>query len=368
MPNGIQRYALDPTGENQDNLIIQENKILSNRDLRFLIPTHGPFFSDSVHVYDGVTNRPLVKATANNPGDYTIPMISQEATLRFGQEIADSILITNSAVAASVNVTYQALGGNFQNNISNVVNIFETFLNDNRTIDWLTGVYGKPNEYPPSLHGHYLSDIFGFETMTYMLEQIRQAILISYSPAWDMLIDAIRTNTATKTDIEAGLVNNKLVTLEVLQHASFFYNFNSVGMIPNGVNIKNGKDQYYDVSATNAPSSDRYYWEIQHISTTFADFAYSSGYFDLTNGKGKFMIQPMRIDEPNERTFKIKFFRGGVQRCCIFESQLMTMNAQGRLASDVLFYAMNKLPTDPTLPITAKTYSVSRRMHDAVRC
>lgn len=363
-----QRYALDPTGENPDNLIIQEFKQLSDRDLRFVVPMHGPFFVKSARLYDGVTKRLLTKSEDGVSGDYVVPMISQEATLRFGEEISDSVLILNKDVASSVYVTYQALGGNFKNNISNIVNIFETFLNDNRAVDWLTGVYGKPNAYPPSLHGHFLTDIFGFETMTFMLEQIRQAILISYSPAWDILLDAIASNKATKADVDNGIVSDRLVSLEVLQHAAFRYNFNSVSVTPNGVGIKNAGTQYFHIAATNAPQLDRYYWEIEHITTTSDDFVFNNGYFSLTNGQGDFYIQTNKMLDSVERKFRISLFRGGVDRYKIFTSNEMIMNKQGRIASDTLFASMTREPTYPTLPLTSKTYSVSRRYKDAYRC
>lgn len=369
MSEGVySRYALDPTGENPDNLVIEELHSLSNRPLRFIVPKHSPFFAESVQVFDGVTKRPLNRSVNGSAGDYTIPMISQEATLRFGQDIADSILIINPAVASTAYVTYQVLGGNFQNNIDNIVNIYESFLNDNRMIDWLTGVYGKPSAYPPNLHGHYLSDLFGFETMTFVLEQIKQAILISYSPAWDMLLDALRNQAATRTHVDTGVTNDRFVTLDVLQYAAKRYNFNSISMTPSSASFFEGESKRFFIEASNAPENDRYYWEIEHITTTQDDFAYNNGYVTLMNGEADFLLQTMKRGDNEEKQFKILLMRGGLKRYVLVESQVMTMNVQRFDNSRSLFAAMTKDTSEPSLAISAKCYAVSRSLKNAVRC
>ena len=119
------RYPEDPTGVNPDNLVSGEIHQLSNRPIRVAVPKYAPFFTDSLIVYDGLTQQPLVRGQ-----DYKIPTISREATLRFGKEIADAILIENSNVSDEIRITYQVLGGVHQNNIDNIVNIYEQFVND----------------------------------------------------------------------------------------------------------------------------------------------------------------------------------------------------------------------------------------------
>lgn len=361
----IFRYPLDPTGTNRDNLVIEEQHRLSDLEYRFVVPRYAPFFdNDSLIVYDGDTKLPLAKGV-----HYLVPTLSQEATLRFGQGISDSILIKPNVPSSSVIVTYQVLGGNFQNNVDNIANIYESYMNDNRAVDWMTGVFGKPTHYPPNLHGHYLYDLFGFEVISFVLEQIRQAILMSYSPAWEMLIEALNNRICTKPEIDEGWVSNKLISFEMLQHASKRLNFNSVSIVPETTRIHNGKNVTLRVDATNAEDGDRYYWKIEHITTTQADFTALTGSFTFYQKKSEFTIQTNRLPEfYPERRFRVIFYRGAVDRCKIFDSLELTMNFNGRSTARRLFDALTMDNNDPRLVKSAKCYSVSRRMKNAVRC
>lgn len=363
MGNGTyHRYAVDSTGINPDNLVAGEEHSLTNRELRFVIPMHAPFFSEHVAVYDAVTNRVLTKTTKDVQGQYTIPLISQEATLKFGLEVADGILITDPTVSSSVRITYQAVGGVFQNNISNVVNIFETFLNDNRAIDWTTGIYGKPNYYPPGEHPHHIVDIFGFESMSFMLERIYQAILLGHVPAYEMIFEALRNNSASKEDIDNGIVNNKLVPLDVLQYASNRYNFNQVTLTPMETLAGNGKIVHYDVTESNAPLQDRLYWTIEHITSSPEDFVLNSGSFQLFKGRGSFQVQTALDFYPEDNeTFKIVIHRGGPDRYVLLTSHEMTLKAHSSYYQTRLLEAMRvSCLGSPRIKRTAKVHAVNR--------
>lgn len=359
-----QRYALDPVGNNPDNLVIEEGPHnLSNRELRFFVPDFAPFYVDSLIVYDGVSKTPLRK------DQFVAPTVSQEASLKYGQDIADSILILDKTVSSSVYVTYQALGGNYQNNIKNVINIYEAFLNDHRAIDWVDGVYGKPSTYPPSLHTHYITEIFGFETLTFVLEQIKQAILISYSPAWDMLLEALKNKAASRSDIDQGLTNERLVQLDVLQYAANRYNFNTITMTPEVVRLGNGRRQRFEISASNAPSFDRYIWHVEHITTTNEDFKYTNGYVDLSRGEGAFELYTTESEtkEP-EKKFRIILSRGTKDNYRIYESKDFVLARHSGLGKDSFYAAMsNPCYNAPNIRKTASMHAMSRRIWNAVK-
>ncbi len=363
MPNGTyHRYAIDPTGSNIDNFVSGEEHDLSDRELRFVIPKHAPFFSENVVVYDAATNLPLVKTTKDTPGQYIIPLISQEATLKFGLEVADGILITDQSVSSKVKISYQVVGGVFQSNIDNVVNIFETFLNDNRAIDWFTGIYGKPNYYPPGEHPHHIVDIFGFESMTFMLERIYQAILLGHVPAYEMIFDALKNHRATKDDVDNGIVNDKLVPLDVLQYASNRYNYNQVTLSALRTVAGNGKILHFTVQETNAPISDRLYWTIEHITSTPDDFVLNSGSFTLHKGVGSFQVQTaLNFFPENDETFKISLRRGGPDRYVLLTSNEFTLKAHSSFYQGRILEAMRvSCLGSPRIKRTAKVHAVNR--------
>lgn len=208
------RYAEDLTGVNPDNLVVGEVITLTNNPIRVAISKYAPFYVDSLVLYDNVNQRPLTKGV-----DYRVPMIVREATLQTGMEVADCVLIENSAVSSSIRFTAQVLGGDWQNNISNIAAIYESFLNDNRSVDWSTGIYGKPDGFPPSAHPTWLADIFGFGPFVAELERIAKAIELTNTPAFEALVDWFRTqNAAFQTQIDSA--NAAIIAEANARHAA----------------------------------------------------------------------------------------------------------------------------------------------------
>lgn len=351
-----QRFMLDETGVNPDNLVSGEVVQLSDRRFRCVVPKHGPFFVDSIRLYDGETQQPLQKA------QYSIPMISQEATLRLGLEVADSLIIEDETVASTVLVTYQAVGGLFQNNIANVVAIFETFLNDNRSIDWVTGVYGKPNAYPPSEHAHAVADLFGFESLTFVFEQIRQAILLGNTPAYEMIFEALTNAKASKADVDTGEINNKLVPLDVLQHAAKYYNFNTFKVTPMVSSLEQDKSLLLKVETTRPLNEvDTIYWRVEHIDTNPTDFISNSGTLQLYRGEGQFSLQA--TDTPNvadDRKFVVVFYRGGIGKLELFRTFEITLKKNNSFSISILDASVTCCLNAPQLGKHPTVFSTNR--------
>lgn len=315
------RYPEDLTGVNPDNSVVGEVIVLNDRPIRVGVPKYAPFFSKSLVITDQLTNRILVKDV-----DYRVPIISQEATLRTGEEIADAFLIENTSVSPNIIVNYQVLGGNYQSNIANITQIYESYINDNRSVDWVSGVYAKPDAYPPSLHPHWLADIFGFEPVTVQLERIAQAIMLGNTPAFEMFLQSIETKFATIADMELGMPVKRAVTLQGLLHVLDKYNFNSIILTPERFTLKNGKVLWFDVNATNVPDESRYYWTIEHETSRPADFVAQSGVVNLVNGKGRFMIQSFKdkLLEPEE-FFRVYLRRNGPDGQIVVKSRRLSL-------------------------------------------
>ena len=363
------RYAYDPTGSNPDNLVVNEEIRLSTRELRAAVPMHGPFYVESLRVYDKYTMQPLKRITKDSPtGDFSVPMISQEATLKLGQEVADTFLIMATQPTDTILVTYQAVGGNFQRNIQNVVNIFEAFLNDNRKVDWVTGIYGKPTHYPPGPHPTHMVDIFGFESMNFMLERIYQAILLGNTPAYEMILDALNKNKASKEDVDEGRINDKLVPLDVLQYATNKYNYNQISLTPMEGFAGNGRSVRLEVTATNAPLVDRLYWTIEHITTKHDDFVTNSGSFALNKGEGYFYIQTaLTLAAENDEKFRILLRRGGPDRYVVLASYEFTIPKHTSNYKDRILEAMRVSCTgSPRLARKPKIVGIGRGIWKAV--
>ena len=358
------RYAEDLTGVNSDNRVTAETIILNDRPIRVAIPKYGPFFTEHLVVYDNVTQRLLVKNV-----DYRIPHIVREATLQTGLEVADCFLIINPDVSSAIRATTQVIGGHWQNNTDNIVNIYESFLNDNRSVDWVSGVHNKPDGYTPALHPTFLSEIFGFGPLAMEMERIAKAIELSNVPAFEMMLEAIQSKAASLADMNNGEAIQKFVTLEGLLYALDKYNFNSMSITPEALSVKNGMSLWFDVEGKNLPSSAVYYWTIESTVAGTEDFVSTSGIVTLTNGKGQFSIQSALTEaKETSESFRVYLRRNSPLGQVVLKSQTLYLsNHNSRLNRSIMDAMMACCPNEPNLAKSAKTYQISRSMQHVRR-
>lgn len=208
----IKRYALDPTGTNPDNAVQGEIKTLSAAQIRAAAPMYGPFYSESLQLWDNGNGRLLYRGT-----DYQVVELLQDATMKYGKEIAQMVLILNDGVSSQLRINYQVLGGLYQNDSSNLVEVYDAYMKDNRPVDW-GNVLNRPVEYTPTLHRHLLEDVYGFEALVVALERIRNAIVLADVPAFEELITWVKTRGMTIDEFKEGRAKDKFITGEVLSY------------------------------------------------------------------------------------------------------------------------------------------------------
>lgn len=278
------RYPLDPTGVNPDNLIVGEIRDLSNRPIRAAASAYGPFYTESLAVYDNITGRPLV------PGvDYKLSELQAQATRAFNKEVALLVLIINPTVSSQIRFDMQIVGGDFQHNFENIVGMYESLLDDTRPVHW-DDVSLKPVYYPPAPHTQPLSTIFGFEALVQMLENIRQAIILGNVPAFERLLERIEAFGLLIEEFDAGQEMKKYVTHEVLVHSARHLNHNTLYCTPQRVSVTPGRHYAYQFQSTYVPEGSRYYWTIEHHGTSVFDFLQNQGSFLISNNQGMFTL------------------------------------------------------------------------------
>lgn len=307
MPEPLIRYPLDRTGTNPDNLVVEEVKTLSVNPYRPAFPSYGPFFSDSLVVRDHNTNALLVKDS-----DYKNVQLLRTPTLDTGKEIYEGIVVINPNVSGQIRLTYQTLGGLYQQTAQSLDALYNAFLADDRPVDWLN-VLNKPATYPPSLHNHLLSDVFGFGPVVTELERIRNAIVLTDVPAFEAVIDLVRSkiiDRATTEDIDTGLPVDRAITLETLIYALSKFNFNSTTISPSKTTILPGVNVAFNISTTAVEDNTTFYWAVDHITTNDSDFNMLSGSILMNDNKGSFNISvPAATVTEIDETFRISIRR-----------------------------------------------------------
>lgn len=181
MPPVIIRYPLDPTGVNPDNLVLNEVHPMVRRKVRAIATTYGAFYTESLVVIDVVTQLPLEKGR-----QYFAAELYEVPTGKFGKEVCAIIILTDETVSDTISLQYQAVGGDYSQSMTAIVQMLDNLALDNRPVSW-PSIIDKPSEFPPSHHLHDIGDVYGFEYVVHALDRIRQAIEMGDSASHDAI-------------------------------------------------------------------------------------------------------------------------------------------------------------------------------------
>ena len=178
-----QIYSLDITGRNPSNLSIGEIITLSTKTIRASCPQYGAYFTNSLVVYDNVTNVQLVRGT-----HYLCSQLLQDASSNYGQEIALVILIVDPTVSSTIRINCQYLGGGYEQTATVLANLQQNISNVQGPINWVD-VLNKPAEFNPSVHNHSLDQVYGFETIVTAIERLGNTIVLADAPAFQYVTE-----------------------------------------------------------------------------------------------------------------------------------------------------------------------------------
>lgn len=288
------QFELDKIGNNINNLVIDEPHSLANRPTRSIAPNFGPFFGDSVVIHDGST-------VLTRGIDYQIVELHQEATLRYGKEIASVILVINPSVSSNVEVTYQALGGHYTYSDEAIANIYQTVISDNRPVDW-SNVFNKPTEFSPTIHRHLLDDVYGFEPIVDLLERIKRSISLGQTQVVLEIVNALMSRFSYE-ELPKVLPNNKLIQYDALLF------FLSRRKILNNIWVDVKEPIWYkgtsvavQVDTSGYPPNTTLHWELYKPNLSIGLFTSTKGSFQTNGGIFEFNIyvpsDPTLVENP----------------------------------------------------------------------
>lgn len=372
MSSTVFAYSLDPTGQHPANRVEGEIHTLAPKRVRAIVPRFGPYYTGSLVVYDHETGQQLIRQT-----QYRCAELLQDATINYGQELCALILIIDPSVSATVRIDYQVLGGLYQNDVTVLANLYEAVIHDDRPVDW-QNVQDKPIAYPPTLHRHVLSDVYGWEPIVSALERLRSAVVLGNVPAFEALLDWVdeklqsyrveltarlegvehhissTTNPHAVTAAQVGLDavrNLPIVTLDevtrgepvdkYLTHAMFIAAIAAMGGIGGGSGggttthtltatvDRVDEGQVVTITVTTAGLTDGtiLFWTLVHLGTTAEDFDAASGSVLIRSNRGQFTITALldRVLETDEG-FAVQLRQDSVDGKVIGLSTLITVH------------------------------------------
>lgn len=193
----------DPTAMTLHNLIIHEHRPLGDLGQPIFVPSHGPFYSESLAVYSGA--RLLVRGK-----DYRTLVHHPRATEKTGKEVSVCVMVINKSLT-EIDITYQAVGGEFQH-LFEIIKLIKESNGDQflRAILWHE-IIGKPDTFNPAAHWHVVWDIKGWESLITPLDQIRQAVIFKKQQAYRAAYDYYYAKKiAHQNDVDSRLAALRL--------------------------------------------------------------------------------------------------------------------------------------------------------------
>lgn len=180
----IIRYAFDPTGYSPNNAITGEEHILPVKTGPFhvIAPFYGPYFNNGLTLKLYKDNV-LLEAGIH----YGCVGLTHDLTGRFNDEVCELLLIKGMSAGNTITVSYQSVGGLYQNYIKGMLDLYNATLVDERKVDW-ENLLNKPTHFQPAYHFHTPSDVVGWAPPIVAVERLINVLSWRNVPAFDALV------------------------------------------------------------------------------------------------------------------------------------------------------------------------------------
>ena len=185
------RYPLDPTGVSRNNYVNKEPHTLDNRKYRVIVLTHGAYFEETVNVFDVGRQVQLAKGI-----DYQCTDMYELPTSKFGKVICGTICVTNLEVSSTIEVSYNALGGEFSNNTELIAQMIKTLEMDKRPVNY-QNILNLPEGFIPAEHLHDIGDLYGFEYVVEAINRLGKVMLMGVDLQRDSIMDYVDQRIAS---------------------------------------------------------------------------------------------------------------------------------------------------------------------------
>lgn len=222
----------DITGISSTNLITLEEHITLVREKRIIKPNFSPFFVAGLMLYS--VSATGIETECIRGAQYLCTDVSSSLTRSLGTEVCKSILITDGTLPVNFKITYQALGGDTNVDVTALATIVRDLPSGGKLVDW-KDILDKPLGYNPGPHLHDSADLYGFEYLSDVVKTFVNAIesaddsmhalilnevVVSKSAVLSAFIELLKiidlhetdlTNphAVTKTQVGLGLVENR---------------------------------------------------------------------------------------------------------------------------------------------------------------
>lgn len=168
----LRRYPFDSTGRSTTNLVRDEVHTLitltDTRKPRYIFTRNGAYYNDSLIVKQNNTKLVLNR-------DYKLAFFWQKATHETSFPVSTGIQIINRRLTGDIQVTYQVVGGEYQDRFVGLEQLLAILPHDVSNVFW-DDIIEKPVGYEPVRHLHHINDVFGLSKLLGVLAELRRSL------------------------------------------------------------------------------------------------------------------------------------------------------------------------------------------------
>lgn len=198
----------DPTGRAILNFVESEIQEVGTNNERLFVPSHGPFYLNSLTVMDGAV--PLVRNV-----DYFVYVLHVRASKDSGKPVACCIKVVKKGVS-KVSITYQAVGGKYNYVFEIIKDLIEGSNGGVVQPIYWDNILDKPKTFNPASHMHPYWEFEVWQAWLTPLDEILQGILFRKIAKVQAIYDYYHsklTQFKTEFDNRADKVEEQLNSL-----------------------------------------------------------------------------------------------------------------------------------------------------------
>lgn len=212
-------YDFDPYGDNPHNLIKNEIHTITaanGKEFNFIVPRKGLFHRRSMRVFNTITNKELFYGRDFYFGFRLDQIIISGAQ----QPVYGAIVFNDRRLAATVNLQYQCLGGEFTYNEQQIKEIAANKLIDPRLSRW-DAIADVPDEFPPIPHRQHSGDFIVMDDVVDAIDRLTLQSKENLGKMHSMLMEHINdhNNPHRITLADLGLDELGMLQLATLEEA-----------------------------------------------------------------------------------------------------------------------------------------------------
>ena len=168
----------DLTGSGLLNLVSDEYHSVPSSQSTLIKPQYGKFYKQGAHVYTLTRTGDLRELAYKT--EYVFVELDAPVSEITGLEVYKAIHIKTTDHSGNLYLTYQAVGGSDQPDLTLANSVTNTALTLNNAVNY-SDIENKPSKFNPSPHQHDIADIYGFDYIVQGLEDLRQNLIYSNS-------------------------------------------------------------------------------------------------------------------------------------------------------------------------------------------